>query len=54
MDHEEILYQAYKEGLASKVFKKASKIKTKTPNLSTNELYQKAYSKVKKKYEKNR
>jgi len=54
MNYEEILYQAHKEGLAEKVFKKAKKIKSKTPNLSTNELYNKAYSKVKLKYEKNK
>lgn len=54
MNAEDILHQAYNEGLAKKVFKKVKKIKEKTPNIDTNELYHKAYYKVKQKHEKNR
>lgn len=49
MKHEEILYEAHKEGILEKVFKKAKKLRDKKPYMSTNELYYKAYTKVKKK-----
>lgn len=54
MNAEDILYEAHKKGLTEKVFKKATKIKDKNPYLSINEIYYRAYSKVKKKYEKRK
>lgn len=55
MKHEEILYEAHKEGIIKKVFKQARKLREKKPYMSTNELYHKAYTKVKNKInEKNR
>ena len=49
MKHEEILYEAHKEGIIKKVFKQARKLREKKPYMSTNELYHKAYTKVKNK-----
>jgi len=54
MNAEDILHEAHKKGLSKKVFKKATKIKDKNPYLSINEVYYRAYSKVKKKYSKKK